>query len=202
MNLQMMHNPIMTRHDSQSTRLEFALLLADIVIMQWICFCCAASLDTPTKHTKAKWKRCHKSKRSQAAPATGWSWCECCRCRCCCDSQGKAGGGKGARRDRGGEQGSCRLIRALSRSLSLANHIVGATDLPLTWRASAWTCTWALAAVAVAAAADVDAGSVQDKSVSSRLAQSAMRDPVAAIVGCQGLSSVLSCCCCSLRYSL
>lgn len=104
-------------------------------------------------------------------------------------------GGKGARRDRGGEQGSCRLIRALSLSLSLANHIVGATDLPLTWPASAWTCTWALAAVAaaVAAAADVDAGSVQDKSVSSRLAQSAMRDPVAAIVGCQGLSSLLSC---------
>lgn len=94
-----------------------------------------------------------------------------------------------------GEQGSCRLIRALSLSLSLANHIVGATDLPLTWPASAWTCTWALAAVAVAvaAAADVDAGSVQDKSVSSRLAQSAMRGPVAAIVGCQGLSSLLSC---------
>lgn len=112
------------------------------------------------------------------------------------------GGGKGARRDRGGKQGSCRLIRALSLSLSLANHIVGATDLPLTWPASAWTCTWALAAVAVAAAADVDAGSVQDNSVINRLAQSAMRDPVAAIVGCQGLSSLLSCCCCSLRYSL
>lgn len=173
----------MPRHDSSCESSRVESLLADIIIMQWICFL----FGTRPPNTKAaaaaaaaKWKRCHKSKRSTAAaPATGWNGRECCcLCLCCCcDSQSIAGGWW-----KGG--GGWMVGKALSLSLSLANHKSVKYDLPLACAASAWTCTRALALGWIAAAVAADADSVHEMSASSKPAQSAMRSPVAAIFDC------------------
>lgn len=83
------------------------------------------------------------------------------------------------------EGGGGRMVgKALSLSLSLANHKSVKYDLPLACAASAWTCTRALALGWIAAAVAADADSVHEMSASSKPAQSAMRSPVAAIFDC------------------